>query len=439
VTHRADTFCVVPWLHRLLDERGFVKVCSVGTGRGNYLENGPDGILHVQDGWPEDAIQNHRRLKALRRTMLAGRWDPMCARCQDAERSGGSSSRTGRNHHLRQHVAGLAEDTARDGRIATARIRHVDLRLGNHCNLTCRMCTPISSKPWIDAYDRVQPAAYRMGDRALASLRDVDWQKDPRVWERFAHLIRDVEWLHFAGGEPLLVPEMFLALKIAVDSGSAGRIHLSYNTNLTVLPGRVAELWPHFKCVSVASSVDGYGRLNDYIRRPSRWRDVDRHLHTLDRDFAALNLAEVRLTTTTQILNVLDLGELYAYLRSEFAHVLPLPELNILTWPAYLSVQSLPAPLKPLARERLLRERARPEYATTGLQWLLDSIDSLLAYMDAADTVHLQDFVTFTVNADREFGDSLEEAAPELARFLSWNDITARRTAADGLKSSPAV
>ena len=49
MTHRADTFCVVPWLHRLLDERGLVKVCSVGTGRGNYLENGIVGGMARPD------------------------------------------------------------------------------------------------------------------------------------------------------------------------------------------------------------------------------------------------------------------------------------------------------------------------------------------------------------------------------------------------------
>ena len=94
----------------------------------------------------------------------------------------------------------------------------------------------------------------------------------------------------------MMIPQMIHALRICVDSGFAGGIDLSYNTNITLLPQGVAELWPQFKSVSLSCSIDGYGSLNEYIRRPSRWRDVDRHLHTLDAHFHDWNLLQVSLT-----------------------------------------------------------------------------------------------------------------------------------------------
>ena len=136
-----DSFCVVPWLHRLIDERGFIKVCCVAEGAGNFLAGDGGKRVHVQDGVSNEALFNHSRLKALRRKMLDGEWDPICRRCLAAEREGGASSRTGRNHHFRDRLATLVAATGPDGTLADPAVRHLDLRLGNACNLTCRMCT----------------------------------------------------------------------------------------------------------------------------------------------------------------------------------------------------------------------------------------------------------------------------------------------------------
>jgi hypothetical protein len=414
-------FCVVPWLHRLVDERGFLKVCCVAEGQENFLTDDRGQRLHVQGAASENDIVNSPRLKDLRRKMAQGQWDPICRRCLFAERASGHSSRIGRNNHFRHRISELLTGTAPDGTVSVPEIRHLDLRLGNHCNLTCRMCSPGASRLWIDPYNRVQPEGYRLGSERLTALKNIDWTSDPAVWERFRSLLPTLEWLHFAGGEPMMIPEMIQVLRMCVDSGFAGAIDLSYNTNITILPESLADLWPHFKSVSLSCSVDGYGTLNEYIRRPSRWHDVDRHLHTLDAHFRDWNLLQVSLTTTVQVYNILDLDRLYAYLRSEFHHLFPAPFLSPLTWPTYLSVQTLPAHVKRLARDKLLKERARDHYQRRkDIAWLLGSIDTTLGHLDAADlSEHWKDFLFFTASSDAEFGDSFASAAPELAALLS--------------------
>ena len=412
----SPSFCVVPWLHRLVDERGCIKVCCVAEGPENFLTGDDGRRLRVQDASSDHDIFNHPRLKALRRAMLSGEWDPICRRCQSAEAAGGSSSRTGRNHHFAHRVDELCDATQPDGTIERPVLRHLDLRLGNTCNLTCRMCSPGASTLWIDSYNRVQPEAYQLSARRLDELRQVAWVKDRDVWRRFSESLPSIEWLHFAGGEPMIVPEMIEALERCVVSGRAGDIDLSYTTNLTRVPDAVAALWPRFKSVSLTCSVDGFGALNEYIRRPSRWADIDRHLRLLDAHFHAWNLSEVFVSPTVQVYNVLDLDKLYAYLRSGFAHVLPLPLLNPLTWPDYLSVRHLPAHAKETAADRLRAERSRPEYRSTRLDWLVRSIDPVLALLDdAADAERWREFLTFLTASEREFSDSLTVAAPELA------------------------
>lgn len=416
----SSSFCVVPWMDRFVNESGFLKVCCVAEGEENYITNAKGRRVHIQDDVSEADLQNSPRLVALRQAMLNGEWDPICGRCRAAERSGGGSSRTGRNHHLRQYVAEALADTSRDGTIRSPKIRHLDLRLGNYCNLTCRMCTPGASKLWIDSYERMQPAAYRLGESRIAELRRIDWVEDPDVWRRFRQILPDVEWLHFAGGEPMMIPQMIEALRMCIDEGVAGAIHLSYHTNLTLLPEPVRELWPHFKHVTVSASIDAYGRLNEYIRRPSCWSDIDRHLHALDDHFDEMNLLDVHVGTTVQAYNVLDLAPLYEYLRTNFTRIDPLPVLTPLSWPAYLSVQVLPQAVKDLARERLEVEKARAEYQRPRLLWLRQSIDTLIAYMDDGRLdAEWDDFVGFTARSDQEFGDSLASAAPELAALLA--------------------
>ncbi len=152
---------------------------------------------------------------------------------------------------------------------------------------------------------------------------------------------------------------MLEALDICIQSGRANQIDLSYNTNITVIPQRVARLWPHFRSVSILCSVDGFGGVNDYIRRPSKWSDIDRNLHLLDQHFEEWKLRSVLCSTTVQVYNVLTLRDLFDYLGTGFRHLAPAPQLVPLYMPHYLSIQILPALVKDIARERLLAERAK--------------------------------------------------------------------------------
>ncbi len=429
-TNVSSSFCVVPWLHRLVNERGFFKVCCVAEGKENFLTDQGGKRIHIQGDQSEEEIFNSPRLREMRRKMFNGEWDGICTRCLSAERAGGTSNRTARNDNFRHRIPDLLSATAPDGTAAAPAVRHLDLRLGNHCNLTCRMCSPGASKLWIDSFDRVQPKGYRLGRNYLGKLRKLDWFRDPDVWRKFRAQLPSIEWLHFAGGEPMMVPEMIQALRICIDSGFAKEIALGYTTNLTLLPRSVTELWPRFKSVSLNCSIDGYGAVNGYIRRPSRWEAVNRNLRMVDAHFTEWNLRQVSTNTTVQIYNVLGLDKLYAYFRSEFDHVLPAPFLSPLSWPPYLSVQNLPPDIKRIARERLLQEKTRAEYREReDLAWLMNSIDTLLAYMDGVSgRDHWHDFRWFTESSDREFGDSFECAEPEMAGLLAsaglWNRST---------------
>jgi hypothetical protein len=418
----SPTFCVIPWIHRHTDEQGHHKLCCIADGPGNQLTNAKGERLHVSQKLTDDQVLNSPKVRQARRTMIKGKWPAACLRCQQVEEAGGESGRQHLNARFDTgNYEALEAATAADGTVEHPVVRYADIRLGNVCNLTCRMCGPIASRLWVPYFNGVQPKAYQIPTQELTVLGQNNWVKHESVAWLLEQNLEYVEALHFAGGEPLILPEMIEALEQCVRSGRAGEIELSYNTNTTVLPPKVTSLWHHFKSVSVLCSVDGYGRTTEYIRRPSKWADIDRNLRALDENFEAWNLKWVTLSCTTQISNILNVDRLFAYLReARFRHITLIPQLVPLFYPNYLSVQALPAAAKQVARDRLNLEIDRAvALDIPGLAGHIGSIRSVLSFMDAADTTSdLPDFHFFTEASDKAFGDDWREATPELAQYL---------------------
>jgi MoaA/NifB/PqqE/SkfB family radical SAM enzyme len=426
----SSTFCIIPWMHRHTDEQGYHKLCCIGDGPENELRGENGERLHVSQQLTDAEVLNSPVMKKTRADMMKHIWPVACFRCEQAEDAAGESGRTHLNERFdpSTHLP-LVEATAADGTLEHPVVRYADIRLGNVCNLTCRMCGPVASRLWVPHFNAMQPKAYRIDETELKVLGQNNWVKNESVGWLLEQSLPTVEALHFAGGEPLILPELIEALQMCVDAGRAGSIELSFNTNLTVLPEKVTSLWHHFKSVSVLCSVDGFGRTTEYIRRPSKWVDIDRNLRKLNENFDAWKIKWATVSCTTQILNVLNLDELFGYLReAKLERVTPIPQLMPLFYPNYLSIQALPPAAKVLARQRLQLEMERAEALNIpGLAGPIGSIRSTLAFLDAADTTSdLADFLSFSEKSDEVFKDSWREAAPELGTFVDAFPIQKR-------------
>jgi sulfatase maturation enzyme AslB (radical SAM superfamily) len=395
-------------------------VCCSGTGAANTLRDAQGNPLHAGQFLTDEQLLNSPNLKEIRLAMLRGEWPAVCERCRLSEEAVAVSIRRHMNERFGKRMGEALSWTREDGTLDRPEVRYADIRLGNVCNLTCRMCGPWASRLWADLHNEVRPACDRLPIAHLAEFKYQNWVKRQPVQWLIEQCLPTVESLHFAGGEPLIIPEMVEALETCVQSGRADRIDLSFNTNITVLPEKVTRLWPHFRTISLLCSVDGFGKLNEYIRRPSKWKDIDRNLHLLDERFEEWHLCSVICSVTVQIYNVLQLGELYGYLSTSFRRVSPIPQLTPLYYPSYLSAQILPEKVRNLAKERLLAERSKEDARQKPMfRHLLSSIDTIAAFLtEPSPPQHIMDFLYFTEKSDRLFGDSWRGACPELAQLL---------------------
>lgn len=421
-TPPSASFCVLPWIHLFADEGGLMYPCcrSVSTKKMNVDDQGHP--LRVFDAGGLDAAWNSAYMRQIRLDMIAGARPVPCERCYMYDDLGMRSHRQDVNEEYAARIPEMLASTRDDG-AAPLDLRSVDLRLGNVCNLRCRMCSPQSSKALLGEFAAAArlPVSHKLFD----DYRKMEWFVGDQFWEIFERHTPAVERLHFAGGEPLIIPEMFDFLARLITLGRAGGISLSYNTNLSVLPPRVYELWLHFAQVRVTVSLDGAGAVNEFIRFPSDWTTIDRHLRTLAADAGRLNLGGgIAFNTTVQIFNVLRIGELLEYL-VDAAPTAEAPNLSVLSYPRHFSIQALPPALKEEATRRLRNTMARlhgrwpAHWRATGLDELGAAVDGIISHMHEQDrTAYLPEFRRWTAIQDQHRGQETRLCLPELASLL---------------------
>lgn len=418
----SGSFCVLPWMHLFADERGVMYPCcrSVGSLLPNVDDDGR--VLRIHDENGIESAWNSGYMKTLRVDMLEGRRPKPCERCYLYEDLGMRSHRQSQNAQHAEEIARYVDATEADGAAPLA-LRSIDLRIGNLCNLRCRMCSPQSSKALIQEWAALY--GVKSDHQAFDELRTLDWFSTESFWRVFESHTQDVERLHFAGGEPLLVPEMFDFLERLVAGGRAGRIMLSYNTNLTLLPPRIYELWPHFRKVRVTASIDGFGGVNSFIRHPSRWEQIDANLKRLDADSERLNCGGgLGINTTVQLYNVFRLDELLEYAATSFTNF-EAPNLSVLTYPEHFNIRILPREMKERAAAKLQQFMARfdrwPErWHGRQLDELRAAVDGIVTHMMEADhTAALGEFRRWSDHQDHFRGQSAMAVIPELAPLFA--------------------
>jgi MoaA/NifB/PqqE/SkfB family radical SAM enzyme len=261
-----DKFCVLPWISLETSPIGTVRPCCLAEDE--LLDN--DGNKFDLSTASFAGIQTSNSMQRLRQEFLDGKQPQTCRKCWREERSG----RTSKRMHTLDRLKHMLPDQA--WTVDAKPLMFLDLKLGNICNLKCRICGSWSSSTfateelhWLRSNeDRKENHHYHM-------LRQGAWPREnPKFWSEIDQVLDQIQYIEFTGGEPFMIREHFDMLQGLINRGIAGNIEIHYNTNGTQWPEGAEEIWRHFKAVEIAFSIDDVGARFEYQRSGAVWSDV---------------------------------------------------------------------------------------------------------------------------------------------------------------------
>jgi len=250
--------CILPWISLETTPLGGARPCCL------YTKELPNIDLTKQT--LDDAF-NSKEMQDLRRSFRNDEKPDGCERCWMEEKAGKKSKREYMLEKFKDIKVNYDSDTSDT-------LQFLDLKLGNICNLKCRICGSWSSSKW--AQEEI--AQYGKENIATEWLSKGSWpRRSKKFWEHIDTILPTIKYFEFTGGEPFLIKQHFDLLQRAVDKGYSNEIDIHYNTNGTQFPKQY-EVWKTFKHVQIAFSIDNVGERFEYERDGASWSNVNENI-----------------------------------------------------------------------------------------------------------------------------------------------------------------
>lgn len=299
------TICMLPWIS--------IETSPIGSARPCCLAHDeitkPTGEKYDLNIDPLSTIYRSEYMQNLRQQFRNGDKPATCKRCWDEEDAGRTSKRMHTQVRFKHELANVDFDNNNPDQLW-----FIDLKLGNICNLKCRICGSWSSSSWAQeeiAY--IEDIPSRKDHIAYTWLKQGQWPRNENsntFWTDMRKLLPQVRYFEFTGGEPFMIPEHFELLQYAVDQGYAKNIEIHYNTNGTQWPEKYIHLWQEFKYVEVAFSIDNVGARFEYERFGAKWDEVAANIAKFRALRDSVNNITLQVCMTINIQNVYYLQEL---------------------------------------------------------------------------------------------------------------------------------
>jgi len=385
-------------MHMATNATGNFRVCCNSTPGENQIldKDGKATNLSKND---IDEVWNSPFYQQIRQQFLNNERPKICKRCFEEEDSGVKSARLSFNESW------YNENIELKAKQEKTNIRYIDLRLGNLCNLKCRMCNPYASSQWVKEWNDVVKTAelvpnYELDEVDHQYLKEMNWFENKLVWDNISKVADSIEEIYLTGGEPTLATAQYQLFQYLHDKNLSSGIRLKYNTNLTNIPDEMVWHWHRFKLIKINASIDAVGQLDRYIRYPSSWDKVAENFNILRR----LRNTRMQVHTTVQTYNILHMDKIYQWADSIMFDDL---YLNILNHPYCLNVRTLPDELKHEAEKRLQPYLNRSK------------VRQLIKYMwkESWYEKYWNEFVNYTNTLDKSRNENILDVVPEFEKF----------------------
>jgi len=396
-----EQFCVLPWISLEASPIGTVRPCcladdEVHDDAGNKFE------LATADF---STIQNSRHMRELRTGFLSGQRPETCRKCWNEEDAGRTSKRM---HTLDRLKHSLKDDYwSSDAKP----LMFLDLKLGNICNLKCRICGSWSSSQFAGEEISFMPRDEQKSSHAYKMLRAGAWPKEnTQFWQQIDSVLDDIRYIEFTGGEPFMIDQHFDMLQHIVDQGIAGQVEIHYNTNGTLFPDRGPDIWQHFKTVEIAFSVDDIGPRFEYQRSNASWGTVKENINRFRIMREGMPNLQLQCCTTVNVFNVRYLDEVALWIA--------LQDFDFVYWNMmhdawYFSISRLPATAKEHITHYLSTCDAPEQFQ--------EEFGRIIDFMNRGESSDGEETRQQIRRLDHRRNEDLNKIAPEMANILNYN------------------
>jgi MoaA/NifB/PqqE/SkfB family radical SAM enzyme len=337
-------FCTAPWAGFTVRENGQVLTCCVGKI--------PLGNLNQQS---IDSIVKSPTLVEIQKKMLSGESNlENCKFCIDEQKKSGVA---GLQQHYNRFYPTFDPDQVK--------LKCLDIRWHNTCNLGCVYCTPTFSSVWQD----------RLKIKRSTVVKDYQDELLEWILDRSS----ETEEITLVGGEPMLMKQNYSLINQLSDQCRISIItNLSYD--LSRLPCITKMLSRPKENTIWNVSLDNIGKQFEYVRNGSSWQQVSDNLQYLNQHWN--NLVNINLVYS--MFSAFDIVKTVQVL-----HQLGFKKINFVSINENPSVDvfNMPEPIRQAAAEQLQLtkqwhfENIHPEdkdfYPLNGLDAMLDHLSGL--------------------------------------------------------------
>jgi organic radical activating enzyme len=304
------SFCVLPWMHIATAPNGDVKPCcissvTVNKDNGNAFNLGRDSLSD---------IINSNGYKDIREKMIQGIPVAGCERCyQIEENTTGASYRS--QYNLKWSDVPSISQKLMEGTEITETVEYFDLRFGNMCNLNCKSCSPDNSIQYEKELIELNEKSAISSFMEIKPVIDINgWYSTSQFFDNITSQLDNIKELYVTGGEPTIIEKNYEVLEYLIEQDKAKDITLKLNSNMTNMQDRFLNIINQFKHVVFFASIDGFGVIQEYIRYPSKWQQIDKNFKKLISNKKS-NIS-INVTPVIQNVNLGYMVDLFEYIES---------------------------------------------------------------------------------------------------------------------------
>lgn len=407
-------FCILPWMHfHAWPDKRVLPCC---------IANSNDVYSHVDENESILEMMNSDKFKQMRLAFLNDEPVSTCQRCYDLEALGTTTMRNSHNANCpsRNGVTPeyVKEITNEDGSLKEFKLRYMDMRFSNLCNMKCRSCGPSCSSQW--AQEFIDHKGVDVLNKHFNMTKMVvSNNEDQKFMTKLKPYLKDVVEVYFAGGEVIITPEHYECLDYWIETGVNETIELTYTTNFSSLKYKdkdLIEYWKKFPKLIIWASLDGMGKHAELIRKGTDWDRIEKNL----RDIKELvPHARFQITPTISIWNVYQFPKFFDYLiDNELIDKNTAPRFNLATSPWYANIMILPE----FSKEKLTRLYREYIHKYSYNKAISDGFKMVQQNLKSGEPNKggIQEFIKFNDELDNLRNEKIIDIAPELKEVYRW-------------------